>query len=723
MSKIIEIESPVVTIGRFVGPRTMPPIAAIFGAMVFVAIAGSSVLNPARLGWIASGDASTGYLGWLFFRLSPWRWPPGVLHVTGFEPQSLAAAGSIPLLAFFFKLFAHVLPANFQYFGLWLLACYALQGFFAYRLLALFTQRMPLLSGGVLLFLLSPLLLARVQTDPALAAQWIVLAAFYLYYANRAQGRPVAWVALLWLAMLVQGCLALMVLAMWLAHAVQRRHAIARAVVWMVAALAGSAALMWLAGYFVLSPVAANRFGVPSMNVFAPLLPLGQAPFRMPAPALAAPGQVEDFNYLGFGVLAALVLAMATWLMSRRQHSLSHTSSVTPDKSLVIASIMLTVLAMSAVVAWGSHQLFAGSMSIALIELGASGRLFWPAYYLLVLAALRGLLRLPARMIGYAVLAVLMLQLIDVMPYVHATQRGFAARAQAEGFPSLDSPFWRQARARYTHLHLASPGADASLVNDYRYAAGLYGFVVDPIEREGRSAALPSTMQRRAELLSGRAEPDSIYVVPFDTLQTLEKKPTLFPAATGFGIVDGLSIVAPGWFNAVGSDALHRQGDVDYSPVPLNQIISFAKDGKGAALLASGWSGQEDTGFSSDGASSTLAFHVPDASDDLRVVFDVLPYLPAPFPRLGVDLQVNGMVVGHWSFDSNRAKPPTTLVIPSATFARQKNLVVSFVFDSPRSPLEAKASADPRKLALFLRSMRIQPAKAPFDSTTADTSD
>jgi hypothetical protein len=722
MPKIIEIESPIVAIGRLIGPRTMPAMAALFGALVFVAIAGSSIINPARLGWIASSGDATSYLGWLFYRLAPWAWPPGALHAAGFESGSLVAAGSIPLLAFFFKLFAHVLPANFQYFGLWLLACYALQGFFAYRLLALFTQRTPLLSGGVLLFLLSPLLLARVHAVPALAAQWIVLAALYLYYANRAQGRAVAWVALLWLATLVQGYFALMVLAIWLAHSVQRRHAVAKAMVWMVAALAGSVALMWLAGYFTPSPVAANRFGTDSMNVLAPLLPLGQAPFRMPVPALAVPGQVEDFNYLGLGVLAALV-ATATWRMSRRQHWLSDTSSVTPDRSLVIACVVLTVLAMSGVVAWASDRLFAGSMSTLLIELGASGRLFWPAYYLLVLAALRGLLRLPARMIGYAVLAVLVLQLIDVMPYVHATQRGFAARAQAEGFPSLDSPFWRQARARYTHLHLASPAADATLVNDYRYAAGLYGFVVDPLEREGRSAALPSTMQRRAELLSGRAEPDSLYVVPFDTLQTLEKKPTLFPAATGFGIVDGLSIVAPGWFNAVGSDALHRHGDLDYSPVPLNQTISFAKDGNGAALLASGWSGQEDTGFSSDGASSTLAFHVPDASGDLRVVFDVLPYLPAPFPRLAVDLQVNGKLAGHWSFDSNRAKPPTTLVIPSTTFARQKNLVVRFVFDSPRSPLEAKASADPRKLALFLRSMRIQSAKAPFDSTTADTSD
>lgn len=707
MSKIIEIESPVVTIGRFVGPRTMPPIAAIFGAMVFVAIAGSSVLNPARLGWIASGDASTGYLGWLFFRLSPWRWPPGALHVTGFEPQSLVAAGSIPLLAFFFKLFAHLLPANFQYLGMWLLACYALQGFFAYRLLALFTRHMVLLSGGVLLFLLSPILLARVETDPALAGQWILLATFYLYYGNPGQSRPAAWLALLWLATLVQGYFAVMVLAAWLARALQRCHAAAGVAAWMLVALAGAAALTWLTGCFVPPLAAVDRFGIDAMNVLAPFLPLGQTPFRMPAPALNVPGQIEDFNYLGLGVLAALVLAILTWGRPRRRHALADTSWVTPDTGLVIACAVLTMLALS-------HLLS---------TVGAPGRLFWPAYYLLVLAALRGLLKLPSRMIGYAVLAVLVLQLIDVMPYVHATQRGFAARAQAEGFPSLDSPFWRQARARYTHLHLASPVADASLVNDYRYAAGLYGFVVDPIGREGRSAALPSATQRSADLLSGRVEPDSIYVVPFDTLQTLEKKPTLFPAATGFGIVDGLPIVAPGWFDAVGSDALHRQGDVDYSPVPLNRTISFAKEGNGAALLASGWSGQEDTGFSSDGASSTLAFHVPDASGDLRLVFDVLPYLPAPFPRLGVDLQINGRVVGHWSFDSNLAKPPTTLVIPSATFARQKNLVVRFVFDSPRSPLEAKASADPRKLALFLRSMRIQPAKAPFDSTTADTSD
>jgi hypothetical protein len=726
MQKLIEIESPIVAMGRWVGPKTLPAIAALMGGLVFAALAGGAVIDPARLGWIAGSDAATGYLGWLFFRLAPWAWPPGGLHVAGFGPDSLVAAGSIPLLAFFFKLFSRLLPGNFQYIGLWLVACYALQGFFAYRLLALFTLRMPFLLGGVLLFVLSPILLGQLQTDPALAAQWIMLAGFYLYYANPDRGRPMAWLALLWLATLVHGYLALMVLATWLAHAFQRRRISSTCVAFMSVALGGAAALLWLSGYFVRFGTSASRFDAGTTNAVALFSSLGQMSFRPAASAMFASGQLVNFHQLGLGVIAALVLGMATLRTHRQQRSVTDAPAVTPDRAVAMACVALTALALLPWLAWAAHRLFIappGDSAAALsTAIGAFGPLLWPTYYLLMLVAWRGLQRLPGRASAIALTVVLMLQLIDLMPYLHATQRGFAAKAQADGFASLDSPFWRQARTRYAHLHLAAADANVGLVNDFRYAAGLYGFIGDPSEGDG-TVSRPLIAQRNVDLLEGHTEADSLYIVPFETLQALQKKPDLFPASTGLGIVDGLSIVAPGWFDADGSHVLHRQGEIDYPPVSLNRTISFAKGGSGGALLAGGWSSQEDAGFFSDSASSKLAFHVPDAPGDLRVVFDLMPYLPAPFPRLGVGLQINGKTAGHWSFGSSSANPPTTLVIASGVIAQQKNVTVTFVFDSPRSPLEAGASTDPRKLAVFIRSMRIQPAKASEDEGSSDPSD
>jgi hypothetical protein len=419
MQKLIEIESPIVAMGRWVGPKTLPAIAALMGGLVFAALAGGAVIDPARLGWIAGSDAATGYLGWLFFRLAPWAWPPGGLHVAGFGPDSLVAAGSIPLLAFFFKLFSRLLPGNFQYIGLWLVACYALQGFFAYRLLALFTLRMPFLLGGVLLFVLSPILLGQLQTDPALAAQWIMLAGFYLYYANPDRGRPMAWLALLWLATLVHGYLALMVLAIWLAHAFQRRRISSTCVAFMSVALGGAAALLWLSGYFVRFGTSASRFDAGTTNAVALFSSLGQMSFRPAASAMFASGQLVNFHQLGLGVIAALVLGMATLRTHRQQRSVTDAPAVTPDRAVAMACVALTALALLPWLAWAAHRLFIappGDSAAALsTAIGAFGPLLWPTYYLLMLVAWRGLQRLPGRASAIALTVVLMLQLIDLI--------------------------------------------------------------------------------------------------------------------------------------------------------------------------------------------------------------------------------------------------------------------------------------------------------------------
>lgn len=109
--------------------------AALAGVIVFTLLFDPSIINPVHAGWLASGDPAQSYLGWLFFRQEPWSLPLGLTHTLGMEQaSSIVYSDSIPLLAIFFKLWRAWLPSTFQYDGMWLCACYALQGYFAYRL-------------------------------------------------------------------------------------------------------------------------------------------------------------------------------------------------------------------------------------------------------------------------------------------------------------------------------------------------------------------------------------------------------------------------------------------------------------------------------------------------------------------------------------------------------------------------------------------------------------
>ena len=96
---------------------------------------GAHILPPSHTGWMLTGtigpDPVQYWLGFTFFKRSPWMWPPGLNPAYGMElGSSIFYADAIPLLAFLFKALHPVLEIS-QYWGLWLFACGALQGVLA----------------------------------------------------------------------------------------------------------------------------------------------------------------------------------------------------------------------------------------------------------------------------------------------------------------------------------------------------------------------------------------------------------------------------------------------------------------------------------------------------------------------------------------------------------------------------------------------------------------
>src|SRR6185312_11219417 len=54
-------------------------VAVVVGGVAFFAIVGPQVLDVTNMLWLAQGqDGYTHYLGWEFFRRSPWTWPLGL---------------------------------------------------------------------------------------------------------------------------------------------------------------------------------------------------------------------------------------------------------------------------------------------------------------------------------------------------------------------------------------------------------------------------------------------------------------------------------------------------------------------------------------------------------------------------------------------------------------------------------------------------------------------
>lgn len=241
-------------------------VAVLLGAAVMIAIYGLAPLDPRYQGWLYQGwprggtpDPLQFWLGWTYFRHSPWMMPPGANPDFGMElGTAIYFADAVPLLAMPLKAMRGVLDVP-QYVGPWLLACGALQGLLGWRLVALATRDRLAGACGAGLLALQPMLMHRMTGHTALAGQWTLLAALFLSLGPARGGRSgVAWGALLAATALIHSYLLAMGTALWIADWTRRTWIEPHGRGWRGPALelaavpAAVMAALWTGGFFLL---------------------------------------------------------------------------------------------------------------------------------------------------------------------------------------------------------------------------------------------------------------------------------------------------------------------------------------------------------------------------------------------------------------------------------------------------------------------------------------
>ncbi|MGH9617703.1 MAG: DUF6311 domain-containing protein [Acidobacteriaceae bacterium] len=448
--------------------------AVVLGTLTAGSILGWHNVDPRNLGWIHA-DPSIYQAGWEFLRHSRRIFPPTWIDDLNY-PFGISAAylDVIPLVAIPLRLASNILPDNFQYLGLFAVACFVLQAWFGFKLASRFTNDRFVIFCGGMFFLESPILLTRLYGQFSLSSQWLILAAFYYYFqplAGKTLFRYVVpFAALVVIAGGITPYLAVMVLAIG-ACALGRncldtvrsgiatptelqpdgRRAVLRLVAgrvsWAIGLAGLMAASMAFFGFITLgqgSQFAGGGYTVYSMNLVSPFSPL---PFYGYLPTL--PGQgFAGYNYLGLGVLCLLFVVVIRH--PARLKELGN-SSLLP---LVCLSLILTVLALSVRISFGSAVLFTIPVPRFLFQwlsvFRSSGRFFWPVHDLLLLGAIVGATSLfRARWMSRAALAAaLLLQLYDTAPI----RNGVAAQYRIAYPDPLTAAVWATIPKSSRHL-------------------------------------------------------------------------------------------------------------------------------------------------------------------------------------------------------------------------------------------------------------------------------
>ncbi|MBS7812080.1 DUF6311 domain-containing protein [Roseococcus pinisoli] len=511
--------------------------AAFLGGAVILAIFGTHILPPSHTGWMLSGqvgpDPVQYWLGWTYFRLSPWMWPPGLNPMFGMEiSSSIFYADSIPLLAFVFKALRGVVVVE-QYWGMWIAACGALQGWLAWRLIGRVTEAPLFRLAGAMIFVLQPMLLNRMGGHFALSAQWLVLWGLLLALSPAGRWRPAGWAALVVAAALIHSYILPMVLALWAADWWSRKG-VAEALAVPAAGLAG----LWAAGFFVLGAGHGNdQYGTMQFDLLAPFDPSFWGGIL---PDLPDPDHPETgSSYLGLGAL--LLLPFLALVPPRRR--------LVP---LMVVLLAMLAFAISHRVTFGGTELFTLPLPDRVVELlgmlRASERYFWPLAYALILAGMAGLLRaFGPRWGGVVLLALLLVQAADLRPG-YARVAHYFPPTPAQLPLRLADPFWAEAAQRYRAVRLVPAGNQGRAWEEVAVFAASHGLATDAVYLARADATAIDRLRAdvAARLSEGRHEPGVLYVLR-DAEAVAQARAGMEEGRDRLLQADGLDVLAPGW--------------------------------------------------------------------------------------------------------------------------------------------------------------------------------
>jgi hypothetical protein len=538
---------------------TETSIPIVIGVAAFLFFLNPMIVIPTNIAWLTNGpeDPTKFFLGWHYFRNHDWSFPLGANPNYGLElGSSIVYSNSNPLLALIFKPFSAVLPDHFQYFGIWLLICFVLQSWFGYKIASLISNDkfiQVLITG---FFLISPPMLFRQQFHYNLAGHFMILASIYLSLKPALSYRThsLAWATLISISILVHAYLFIMVFSLYLTDNISRVYSKQRSLQLSLfelpLILLMTTTIGWIAGYFMIdNPFNDGGYGYYRMDLLA-LVDSDGWSFLI-KDLESQDGEYEGFSYLGTGML---LLVFASVLSSFSIRGLL-IYKLNQYKFFLALSFILTIFAISTTISIGpivfSYQIPQFLEEIA-DNFRASGRFFWPVFYLIFIFIFYSLTRSLSNKAARILLSLaLIIQIIDLnLPQFPANK---AVTNSKQGFKNsfhdelLQSAFWEDAVKRYSIIRGLYPKRKHNDWKHFSSIGALYNLPTDMafLARVDENTLNSLNISADEALVDGSFSKDTLYILDIPALRmacrSFNKEHDLITS------IDGIFILAPDW--------------------------------------------------------------------------------------------------------------------------------------------------------------------------------
>ena len=656
---------------------------------------------PARLLFAWDGASGTSLtdpmqhiVGQRYFIADAWRWPLLTTKLLA-GGTNIGLTDSIPIMALATKLLRGLLPPGFQTIFLWLAISYTVQPAAAvYAMRGAGERRLlPCLAAASVAGCM-PVLFVR-YGHAALSGQFLILLALGMYFRICAGRHRAHWIgipALLLLALLVHPYLMAMVAALlaaapltlllradrrWLAAA--GRIAAGIGLTGIVALLLGYGGLERQGGY-----------GYFSMNLLQPFWPGRSALFPG---AGYAPGTTtqffEGYNYLGAG---GLLLACVALFRVR---------AVPRHAGLLLACLVLAALAVSNHVMLGTKEIAdLGDAPDIVQNFRASGRLFWPvAYVIIVVGALAAGCIGGGR--GRRALSVAILLAAGVLQIADTTllRRDVATAMRTAPPLATDIAALRPMLATHrsftilpifgcgaehddgTFMHMLLLASETAIPVNTMYAARV------------RQQPICDDAVARSPLRAGELRlfnPATAYTPFPDSDRFCRELGRFVICARDAGDVPGSQPV----------------GALVLPAIPPDLIVSATSSGF-ASFLAYDWAHQEPTGLWSNGRVASIEGRLDKPfAGPARFSIRAHGYPPLRGGTQSISVSINDHAVARWAMPEQDAEYEADI---PADVDLSGPIRVRFEIAQPTRPIDRDQVGDPRWLGLWISAFRIAP--------------
>ena len=541
---------------------------ALIGIIIFLLQYGVDVLCFTNVTWLTHSndleglwDLTQHYYGWVVYRNSPWTFPIGLLEGIAVNPISVAYTDSIPLFAIIFKMLSPILPANFQYFGLFEIMCYALMGGFGSLITHKFTKSIINNSVSAVLFVISPVLLKRTFYHSALSAHFLILIAICLWIYRDEMAditHVILWSVLSMLCTLINPYYVPMVMGIMFCSLLQSLIVKKRWIYTLVCALVPGVcalAIGWPLGLFY-GEVSSGGEGLEMVSfnadqLFNPNNPLlrhsdywfdyvSYSKF-LPNLPLHTDWQMEGFSYLGLGMLILIVLVGILWIISlvkgrdKFKDKGYRKGYISYIITIAICMVVFTLLAMGPDGSLGTHVLYSIKWPKFIYNMFAifrtCGRFIWPVYYMLMSLALIGTTVLidKKRLVSIILIVITIIQIVDLWPsfvYKRDVYKKASADYDADYTnPLYQSDVWKDLAGQIDEIIFVPP-TDKSICFRAEKSCLFEGYAIDNdikmsasyCSRDVSAMADEYAKENFAKRRNGETFPNAIYVMLYDNM-------------------------------------------------------------------------------------------------------------------------------------------------------------------------------------------------------------